>query len=281
MALRRGWLPAMTAAIIFSGAPEPPAAPVSRLDFFDKADNFLFFVTFDYDASGNNTGRSVFTGDSTFIRRTVFTNNSQGVRTRETSFDFNDDTAGYTAFPGPSVFSVFDRFGQDELGGRVTVASAGQNTYSVSQAGTGAVKIRYSYATDGSLSRIDVLDSAGAPAYRAVVSGGAGAVLGPGPGILVDKPSFGPVRGGRFQVRFSLQGASFVRLELFSLAGRRTVLLFQGGLLSGKQLVTADLAAGKARRPASGVYLVRLSIDGRSVLEEPLILETLLERGRR
>jgi hypothetical protein len=242
------------------------AARIDRIDIYDKSDNHLLFVTFDYDAAGKNTGRSVFAGDSTFLRHTTFQTDVQGVVTKETSVDFDSNTVFSTTrnvSAGKTTFSVFDQFGLDQLGGAASYSVSGQNAYDVTQNGAVINRISYDTAGDGSLSRINVLDKTGSLLYYAAVTNATGVLQGnfshvPGcPGIYL-------VKGTRCAVTFQVSKRSLVSLEMFTVSGRNAGKLFCGQYTAGTYSFHVQLNAGGTARPAAGIYLFRLSIDGAS-----------------
>ncbi|HUI91792.1 MAG TPA: hypothetical protein VLX68_06035 [Chitinivibrionales bacterium] len=238
------------------------AAPrIDRIDLYDNADNHLLFVTFDYDASGKNTGRTVFTSDSTFLRHTTFQTNAGGDILKETSVDFDSNTAYYTSIsPSASAttFSVFDQFGLDQLGGPVTYAAAGQNAFDLSQNGAALNRITYDTAADGGITRINVLDRSGDILYYATVTG-ASAVLRGATGHAPVRPVLTLTNRGQCLVVFEVEKRSTVSLEIFTLSGRCVERLFSGQFAAGEY--SFRIAHGSVRL-ATGMYLFRLSING-------------------
>jgi hypothetical protein len=74
---------------------------------------------------------------------------------------------------------------------------------------------------------------------------------------------------GEIRVSFSLAPGGPATLALIDVAGRRVCeRTVNGSATSGRR--TVDLTAGA--RPAAGVYLVRLTQDGRSVVRRVSIL---------
>ncbi|MDD5674737.1 MAG: hypothetical protein PHC61_11275, partial [Chitinivibrionales bacterium] len=127
------------------------AARIDRLDIFDKSDNFLLFVTFNYDAAGNAIGRSVFTADSTFLRSTTF--QTSGTTTKEASLDFNGNSLFTTTISAPSgnntAFSTVDQFGMDQFGGSMTYSSGPTNTFNINQNSALTCMEQYTFGADG------------------------------------------------------------------------------------------------------------------------------------
>jgi hypothetical protein len=241
------------------------AAPrIDRIDLYDNADNHLLFVTFDYDVSGKNTGRSIFASDSTFLRHTSFQTNTAGDIVRETSLDFDSNTAYYTtlsASAGKTTFSVFDQFGLDQLGGPVSYTAAGQAAFDLSQNSALLNRITYDTASDGSVTRINVLDKTGSVLYYAVVANAAGIFPGAVAQVPVH-PGITLTKSGQCLVVFQLSKRSMVSLEMFTVSGKNAGKLFCRQFAAGTYSFHTRPGAGGASRPAAGIYLFRLSING-------------------
>lgn len=137
------------------------AAKIERMDIFDKDGNHLLFVNFEYSPNEINIGRSIYTADSTFLRRTVFDSDNADNREKEISLNFNDDTIGYTHFAkinnNPAI-TVLDQFKLDQFGAAVSFAENGANMYEVHHNGSVIYKMKYTYTAEGELDRIDVLN---------------------------------------------------------------------------------------------------------------------------
>lgn len=240
------------------------ASRIDRIDLYDNADNHLLFVTFDYDAGGKNTGRSIFASDSTFLRHTSFQTNTAGDIVKETSLDFDSNTAYYTtlsASAGKTTFSVFDQFGLDQLGGPVSYTAASQTAYDLSQNGALLNRITYDTASDGSLNRINVLDKTGSLLYYAIVTNATAALHGAAAHVPV-RPGITLTKSGHCLVVFQISKRSMVSLEMFTVSGKNAGKLFSRQFTPGTYSFRAQPDAGSATRPAAGIYLFRLSING-------------------
>jgi hypothetical protein len=240
------------------------AAPrIDRIDLYDIADNHLLFVTFDYDAGGKNTGRTVFASDSTFLRHTTFQTNTSGDIVRENSIDFDSNTAYYTTLntsAGKTTFSVFDQFGLDQLGGPVSCTTGSQIAFDLSQNGAALNRITYDTASDGSLTRINVLDKTGAMLYYATVSSASAVLRGVGGHIPV-RPVITLIKNGQCNIVFEVTNKSQVSLEMFTVSGKAAGKLVSKQFTAGAYSFRVPL--GKTR-PAAGIYLFRLSINGQT-----------------
>ena len=237
---------------------------LDRLDFYDKANNALFFVTFEYDGGGKNTGRTVYMSDSTFVRRTVFVNDAAGNRARETSFNFNGDTAGYTTFTTVNTkptISAFDQFGLEQLGGPVSYGATATNEYDVSQKGATVNKMQYQCDVSNNLMRVNVQDAGGQLLYYAIVNSSTGAITSPH--RASPAPSLSVIGSRYCRIRLTIDKPSVVNLDAYTPAGRRVAGILSTICGPGNADISADLAA--ARIP-NGLYLLRVSIDGATAL---------------
>lgn len=66
------------------------------------------------------------------------------------------------------------------------------------------------------------------------------------------------------RLQFDLPSAADVRLEIYDVAGRRARLLAAGRLAAGPHAIQWDGRRQDGRRAESGVYFVRLEVDGRA-----------------
>jgi len=239
------------------------SVPVSRMDLFDKSGNSLLFVEFDYDSTGKNTGRSIYASDSTFLRKTTFTDDASGKRTREQSFNFNDDTIGYTLFSSQNdkpAISVFDQFNLNMFGANVSYALNGANTYDVYHNDRVVYKMKYSLPEGTESGRIDILDNSSALLYYATLSySGLHAVNHSKVTTLQQSMS---LFRDRCQLTLSLQKKSYVKVCLYNLSGKLVSVPFQGNLNNGLQTVQFKIGLPSERKLASNLYIIRLYVDG-------------------
>ena len=232
---------------------------LDRLDFFDKASNPLFFVTFDYDAGGRNTGRTVYMSDSTFVQRTGFVSDAAGNRTRETSFNFNDDTSGYSLFANvnstPAVLA-YDQFGLDQLGGPVSWTTTDQVNFTVLQRGAAINKVKYLIDASGNLSRIEVLDNAGGLLYYAQPTAIAAALPRTRPAHPLSARIVS-AESGVCRIFLSVDIPAQVRIDQFQLSGQRIASL--------NKRMGSGTHALPTTSPADGATMIKLLVNGSCV----------------
>ena len=248
------------------------AGGIDRIDIFDYADNHLLFVTFAYDAAGNNIGRTVYASDSTFLRTTLFTKDAGGTVTTENSVDYDSNSLFTTRISpqsGKTDFTIKDQFNMDILGAPMSYAKSAAGEYAVSQVGAILYKQKYEYANDGSLTRIDYTDPSGALLYYAKVTQrtGINRVACHGT-ILRLAPVFRAAAEGKLLVSFTLAAPSIVTVELFSPDGRLTAKTMSKSLAAGRRTlaVACNLAIG------GGAYITRISAHGFPVFHGRLIV---------
>jgi hypothetical protein len=98
------------------------------------------------------------------------------------------------------------------------------------------------------------------PEFLPEVTGiGEGAVAGKG---ILRAPSPNPVRATGTRLSWSLAGPGRVSLEVFDLRGRAVRRLIDGARPAGEGSVTFDGRDDSGRDLASGLYFVRLTVDG-------------------
>ncbi len=237
---------------------------VTRMDLFDKSGNNLLFVEFQYDSTGKNIGRSIFASDSTFLRSTAFTNDAAGKRTREQSFNFNNDTIGYTYFSSQNnkpTINVFDQFSLNQFGASVSYAPNGTNTYDIYHNGTVVYKMKYIYGSDGNkLDRIDILDNNNSALYYAALTYSVRAGNHP----MIDKilqPDL-KVSGGRMCMSMTLGKESQVKVCIYNLSGKLVAIPFQSNVKPGLQSVQFRIGLSDEKKLSSSLYIIRLYVDG-------------------
>lgn len=250
------------------------AGGIDRLDIFDNADNRLLFVTFEYDSAGNNSGRTVYASDSTFLRSTRFTKDAGGNVTVENSVDYESNPVFATRISpqtGRTDFTVSDQFTMDMLGAPMsyTKSTAVAGEYAISQGGATLYKQKYQYANDGSLTRIDYTDPSGTLLYYATVSLKTGTIAGDVHGMRLQlAPVFRAASGGKLLVLFTLAAPSDVSVELFTPAGRLALKTAGRSLGAGRR----TLAATCSETSGPGTYIARISVNGSPVFHGRLIM---------
>jgi hypothetical protein len=248
------------------------SVPFTRMDLFDKSGNNLLFVEFQYDNTGINIGRSIYAPDSTFLRRTTFTNDAAGKRTREQSFNFNDDTIGYTLFSTQNdkpTINVFDQLSLDHqydlnrFGAPVSYTSGGANTYDIYHNGKVVYKMKYTYSSGGSdLSQIDILDNNNSVLYYATLTSSVNAVKQPKVDNLL-KPNLKIFRN-QCLMTVSLQKKTQLKVCIYNLSGKLVAVPFQENMKPGLQSVQFKIGLPDERKLANSLYLIRLYVDGQT-----------------
>jgi hypothetical protein len=249
-----------------------PAARIDRIDLFDKDDNLLLFVNVQYDSAGRNIGRTVYTADSTYLRSTAFENDAQGNRTAEKSYNFDGDLVLSTTFTpqsGLTLFQTFDQFGLSQYGSPVGYSAPANNVYSLFQNSALINKMNYEYATDGSLTKVSVLDNANNVTYYAIFSPRqSGVANGMLPVQL--KPFLTMSAGGVCRLSVDMPKTSRVNIDLYTLSGK--ISRSKASKLGpGHQTVAFDVSAN-GERLAPGLYVFTVCVDGKSVLREMRII---------
>lgn len=247
------------------------SAQIDRMDIFDRADNRLLFVKFEYDKDGKNTGRSVYNSDSTFLRRTIFVIDKTGKTVREISFDFNNDTIIKTDFstidkkPG---ISVFDQFNFNQFGAPVSYASDGENNYDIYHNGSVIYRMKYLYDSNGELNRIDVLSTSNSLLYYAVVSTPSGVVRRSRISLKsVPKITFS---NNHCNITANLTAVTDLKVCIYNLSGQIVCVPFSRRLNPGilKEQFSVD---DPSRKLPGSLYIATLYINGEAMLSSRFI----------
>jgi hypothetical protein len=248
------------------------AEPAKYLNFYDASDNRIMFIEFEYDGNGVNTSRSVFMDDSTFIKKTIF-QKTDGKRVKETTFSFNEDTlfsASLKTVGSNNIINVKDQFGVDQFGGDVSYTEASTDNFDIAQNNNVINKIKYEKDGNGNYNKINVYDKDGNLLYYALFS--ASGVIRHNQNALLNLPSLRAIGNNRFEFRFNILKPSMVCCELTSLSGRQVGKLLNHKYASGA--VKEVISIGKSMpNIANGVYLMNLSIDGKSVSREKILVQ--------
>lgn len=240
-----------------------------RVDFYDASDNHLLFIIIQNDGNA----RSVYTSDSTFIKRTVLTKKADGKSEKEVSYNFNQDTIGVTSFAyngeNTEIISK-DQFALDQLGGKVNFKESGDN-YDVSQNGTTFNKISYEKDGSGNYNKINVTDNNGTLMYYAKIT-----TVGVTTPRQVSKSSnmatLQSKGNNSFELKFKIQDPSAVSCDLYSLSGRNIAKLFNRDYASGNNKETIRIGKN-VPAVANGVYLISLTVNGKNVLNEKILMQ--------
>jgi|SRR5690554_1359791 len=239
--------------------------PIEKVDIFDSANNHLMFINFKYDNSGNNISRSIYMSDSTFIREVLIDGN------KEYSINFNGDTvltSNYNKDGSSTNLSVLDQFNLDMLGGQISYSENSSNNFEVKQKGSVINKI--SYETNSDKTRINILNSSGELQFYATINDTT-SILTRNKRNTFSAPSL-KMNNNQIKIHFNLSKASIINCELVSLSGRRIAKLISKKAVKGTQ---NEIIRISEKMPAlsSGVYFLTLSINGKRVLNEKILMQ--------
>jgi hypothetical protein len=247
------------------------ATPITRIDVYDKADNNLLFVTFDYNTSGECTGRSVFASDSTFMRSIAIQPGGASAATKEKSIDFAGNPLFTTTINPPSggktSFSTTDQFGLSQFGSPLSYSETAANTFDVTQSNNTICKEQYEFDAGGELTRITVLDKSGAAAWYALVTHEITAVRPLSP-VAAIRPVRLTTDRGKIRLRFELSAAGFVRAEIFTPAGRKVLSMVHKKLPAGSHRISSDGSI-----LGNGTYVVRMTVNGIATLTRMIAVQ--------
>ena len=243
---------------------------IHRIDLFDKAGNSLLFVELEYDSEGRNTGRSVYASDSTFLRKTSFLSDASGRRSKEVSFNFNNDTIGYTTFSsvnGNPAISVFDQFGLNQFGAPVSYTTDEQNLSNIYHNGSVIYKMNYVYS--GSvLNRIDVLNTDNSLLYYATMTM---------PTETSQKPIYRrtsepkiSISANRFTISAALNKKTHLKVCIYTISGSLISIPYSEVLKPG--LKQQQFSFKKHDKLPAGLYIVRLYVDGKATTHAQKII---------
>lgn len=239
---------------------------IKRADFYDASGNHLMYVEFVY-KNGKNTERNVYMSDGYFKRRTVLVDNSSGKREKEVSFDYNEDTSSVTTIAADgkkTSFTVRDQFKVEQFGGDVSYSGSGYE-FDFFQNGSLINKMKYNGK------RIEVLDKTGLLAYYVELDNV--------PIRNINRkrsPSLMSIQqrgSSRFMVHLTLFSPSNVSCDLISLSGKKLATLFSKNLVYGSISESINLRS-VIPGLADGVYLINMSIDGKRVYRDKVLVKS-------
>lgn len=258
-----------------SGAPVPV-----QLDLYDASNNHLMYITFDYDTVGRNTGRHIFMADETFMRSVEITYDDMGRRLNEVSYNFNGDTIYTTSFSQASngtSFTIQDQFGLDLTGDRIVYSNDNLFDFSLmyGQTGEQAAMVAYTKTEDDHFVRVDIIGQSNEDAYYGLVTYGEMMEVSQS-GQKSGKHSQVSIlsRAKRIDVTFNLRSAGNARCELLTLSGRSAVVLYDGRMRKGSHTHRFNLDRDAQERLSSGVYLFKVSVNGKGVMHSRYLYQS-------
>jgi hypothetical protein len=237
---------------------------IDTIRIYDRADNLLYYLTYDYMAGGVLIGQSLFDRTGYFLKGIAV--DGSGKRT------FRDDNGDLYHYSIPrtdgakNYFDLYDRFNKPSeqrvcQGYSSPGATAGMiEFFNLS----GGLTHRMQYQYDGTrIQRINILDNAGALSHHADVhyidDPGVedGAFPQTGDGLLEMRPGLQGVA-----ISFALKSAGRVRMEAFDIRGRRAGLILDRVFPAGPGSLFCS-TRGFAFSRSAGVYLIKTDIKGR------------------
>lgn len=258
----------------------------SRIDLYDGSDNHLMYITFKYDADGCNVGRTIYMADSTFMRDVVIMYNDLGQRIREVSYNFNGDTiytSNYVHSKDGTGFTLRDRFGLDLAGDRVIYSNVNPSYVDLiyEHSTDHAATVSYTRDSEGRPQRVDITNKPGRDVYYGIFTYST-AIDDSRSKLKREKlpPVSIQTMASRITVAFNLRSSGEVRCELLTLSGRRVALLHNGKMPQGTFTRHFNLD-GDAGRLSSGVYLIKVSINGSAVLNSRYLHQSSRSGGVR
>jgi len=236
----------------------------SRVDFYDKSNNHLMFMTFHYNAAGVFTGRTVYMADSTFKREVLVTANDVGERI-ETSYDFNGDVSFVTKVQSnatTSNFTVHDQFNLDHVGGPVSYSITDPLNFNLSYADNSfASRLSYSEDASGNLQSVDILDQTGTMQYYGIFSSTEVKIRAPHVNKNVNA-LIKTVGQNGIDLRLNLKVKSVVKCELATLNGKIACVLFDQEVPKGD--FSRTIKTMQQEVISQGVYMLLLSVNGKT-----------------
>ena len=163
------------------------AQRVERVSFFDRHDNMLFYVTYDYNQQNELVSRSLYDLNGYFLRKITSERDGSGNIMREDYRNFDDQKITYTKYSydgSTTTMSIFDNYTQNPFSPTVaSYAPAGgaDGAFDFLNAdGAKTHRLQYHRDGEGKVTRIDVLDAGGTKTHYARVQrqGDAGAIAG-------------------------------------------------------------------------------------------------------
>jgi hypothetical protein len=248
---------------------------IDTLKIYDRADNLLYFLTYDYSADSALLGQSLYDRTGYFLK-TIDVDNSGKRSFRDDNGDLyhysisrTDGTRNY--------FDLYDRFNKPSeqrvcQGYYNQGGSAGLIEF-FNLSGGLTHKMQYAY-NGGQLARITVLDNAGVMSHYVDVH------YKNGPNRVEEK-SLSSSSDGLLEIRagfqglyvsFLLQSSDRVRIEAFDVRGKRVGMLLDRVFPAGPSRLFCSTRRA-AFSGATGIYLIRVNFMGRLYFRKMIVLD--------
>ncbi len=247
---------------------------IDTLKIYDRADNLLYFMTYDYNTDSALIGQSLYDRTGYFLK-SILVDGSGKRSIRDDNGDLYHYSLSHTN-GARNYFDLYDRFNKPQEQ-RVCQGyySQGSNAGIVDFFNlSGGLTHKMQYEYNGSqIQRISVLDNAGVLSHHVDihyigepnrVEGGA---LSPfGSGLL-------EMRAGMqgLSVSFVLKSAGRVRVEAFDVRGRCAGALIDQVFPAGPSRLFCNTREAAFSRTA-GVYLIRMNLNGRLYSAKMVVL---------
>jgi len=135
----------------------------------------------------------------------------------------------------------------------------GENQYDIYHNGSVVYKMKYIYTADGEPERVNVMDKSGAILYYATFSSAIKTIFQSVKSVT--KLDF-IVTADKCKLTILLKKESELKACIYSLSGKLVSVPYTGTLKAGIRSVAFRLDQANAKKVASGMYIMRLFVDG-------------------
>ena len=246
------------------------AQRVERVSFYDRHDNMLFYVTYDYNEQNELVSRSLYDLNGYFLRKITSERDGSGNITREDYRNFDDQKITYTKYSydgSKTTMSIFDNYTQNPFSPTVasySPAGDADGAFDFLNAdGAKTHRLQYHRDGEGKVTRIDVLDAGGTKTHYARVQrqGDAGAITGGAVAAGGSRVSgIRVLAGGTISFSISLPRRQKVSAVLYDMQGRSGAALLERRFGTGTHSVKLRTLGSPETMPA-GVYVLRVSLE--------------------
>ena len=123
------------------------------------------------------------------------------------------------------------------------------------------------------MQRIDIGDNTGAMLYYALTGSTPVSFHPERQFSEARRPSVAPLGGGHFKITCDLPQPSNLKLDLFDLSGRRAAVVLNKQYGAGAHSILVNAAPPQLKSVGNGAYIVRLSVDGKQVVNMLSIIQ--------